>query len=218
MLRDFLYISETKVDLYFPQIPKSFLKSLSKEIEVDFGLLKAGVKKEATQSPHTIVEKLLIIEKYLLEQEDLGTFDYPGRFVLDECNLSWRVFDGWPNTSLVYFGGVTSIGVEVGLGGSSWHLTGGIRPDSATLSSSEPGFLLQAMEKSQETAKLPKLEVESMRSINTGFERRGYELKSMRELSEMRRYNSFHTKTLNITIDFKLNLYYLGTPLYVERC
>jgi hypothetical protein len=217
MLRNFLYISETKIDLYFPQIPKSFFQSLSKEVEVNFGIFKAGIKGEPTQHPNTNIEKLLIIENYLLEKEDLGSFDFPGQFVLDECNLSWRVFEGWPDTSLVYFSGVTSTGVEVGLGGSSWHLMGGKRPDSARISSSEPGFLLQAIENYQETAKLPKLEDESLQRRNAGFKRRGYELSSMRELRGKRPLNLFHIKTLAVTIDFDPNSYYLGTPLYVEK-
>lgn len=149
MLRDFLYISETKVDLYFPQIPESFFHRLSKEIGIDLGFFSAGIKHESNKQEKTVVERLLVLDKFLRKKETVGTFAHPKHFVLDDCILFWRVVDSWPSSSLAYFCGRKSDGTEVALGGSSWHLMGGRRPESASVSASEFGYLLGTIENFQ---------------------------------------------------------------------
>jgi hypothetical protein len=213
-MRNFVYVSKEKINLFFPQIPEKFSKSVSKELGLNFGLLKMGIKKKPSE-PDANTKKLLIVEKFL-QENDIGTFAYPGQFVLDKCELSWCTFHGWPETDMVYFCGVTQESIEIGLGGSPWHLFGGKRPNSASVSSSEPGFILKALEKYQETISMPKIEIGSLKTPNKNLKRRGYELKSMRELRSVCKNSPFNTRTLSVTIDFEVNQYYLGTPIYVE--
>ena len=74
----YLYVSDSKLDMLFEQIPKSVLKSISAEIEVNLRMVKV---KLATAKDAALVraDKLAIVERYIDKTFDVGTLQRVGR-------------------------------------------------------------------------------------------------------------------------------------------
>jgi hypothetical protein len=124
VLRHYLYISDTKVDMLLPQLDPSF--EASRTVEVGADLKVGNLKRTTASSPGA--NRILRVERVarrLAEGGHVGTVDAPGMYFRGRLPVQWGPLDddGRDDSSTVFFGGRDGRTV-VGLGGSATHVLG----------------------------------------------------------------------------------------------
>jgi hypothetical protein len=121
-LKYYLYVSVSKVDMLFAQIPRAFLSGVEGELTVNLGVVSTTIKQGS--DPETTYAKLGAVIRYLEKHEPIGTVDEPKDYFRGQMLMKWGPYGFDPEKSpLVYFGGTSSETI-VGLGGSSHHVVG----------------------------------------------------------------------------------------------
>lgn len=120
----YIYISDAKVDMVYPQIKKPLLERIASELNISLKLLgaeiSAGVK--GNQSEETRYSKVRIVSRFVERHEPVGTVEDPLIYFKGTLPMRWGPLSHHPET--VYFGGSTSRAI-LGLGGSTKHIIGG---------------------------------------------------------------------------------------------
>jgi len=139
----YLYISDAKIDMLFPQVPHQIKKKTASEFKLDLKLFSASRKSE-TETEVSNIARLEAVVEFIREFGNLGTLDEPDEYVADTLPMRWGNYAGFPKeSSVVYFGGQTEKTI-VGLGGSMKHLIGSSKEgDSAPHSHSATPFLME---------------------------------------------------------------------------
>jgi len=132
----YLYVSETKIDMLYPQILKTILDNIDDESNINTGF--GSTLTANPDSGKTLYDKLDLISSYLEKEGSIGTVDSPGQYFKGILPMRWGSY-GWNEKSqLVYFGGITDTGTVLGLGGSMHHVLekerGGSHAQSHSLS------------------------------------------------------------------------------------
>ena len=144
----FVYISDSKVEMLYEQIPWEGRKRLSYELGIDFGIVKA--KFSSVRNTIAQMTKIKIIEKYISRRT--GTVISPRSYFRGEMDMIWGPY--WQSEeeyeNVVYFGG-EFMGAHVGLGGTITNCLGisqnvGENITSFSLSS----YLLSALARGRE--------------------------------------------------------------------
>jgi hypothetical protein len=119
-LRSYVYISKTKVDSLYEQIPSKQLRQLAKKLTIDLKIIKAEFGAEEREE--SLVARTQIVERYLDHEGVVADVDAAGKddeieFFRGRLPLTWSAgrYGG-----LVYFSGRTDETVLV-LGGSGRH-------------------------------------------------------------------------------------------------
>jgi len=154
-LKYYLYISETKVRMLFPQIPSKFLEGASADIKFNLGLISSTIKSDTQGSAQGMPQKLACACKYLVETEQVG----------DENSTSAYIGGAFPfrygavseNASDIAFFGEIVNGIKIGLIGATSSLIGEV---SITEANHAPfyytlKFLNQITEAGNETNESP---------------------------------------------------------------
>ena len=128
----FLYISDAKIDMLFPQIPGGTREKITKELGFDLRFLKGNTKAEITPYSNP-VSKLLLIEKYLGENDFIGTIEQDKGWISGELKIRCVNLG---NGGIIFIG--KSGAISIGLGGSEHNLVGNIQPDKIFRSQSNP--------------------------------------------------------------------------------
>ena len=136
-MRYYLYISDAKVDMLFPQIPHDIKKKVALEFKMDLKLLSASRKTE-TESEDNRVARLETVVNFIREYGNVGSIDAPDEYIDDTLEMQWGQY---PDSSVVYFGGETNKTI-LGLGGSLKHLLGNSGIQAAATNSVTP-FLMK---------------------------------------------------------------------------
>jgi hypothetical protein len=134
LLKSYVYISDSKVDMLYPQIPQNFLSKIAAELKINLGVLNLTVGHQRAEKNRQ--DKLNLIIRYLKEEGAVGTVDSPKKYFEGVLPMRWRPFG---EGNLVYFGGSTESCVPrtvLGLGGSMHHLIGELRGESMVHSGS----------------------------------------------------------------------------------
>lgn len=125
LLRNYLYVSDVKLDMLFEQIDRSLLKHISAELKVDLKLASITLHKAADPSPARMA-KLQIVEQFINDHHNVGTCENPGlEYFRGQLNMQW----GWltrpsvDKSSIVFFRGEED-SLSVTLAGSSRHVIG----------------------------------------------------------------------------------------------
>jgi hypothetical protein len=141
--RYFVYVSKSKVDLLYDQIPETALSRIATTLTIDLKLLKAEFS--AKDSQRSLYSKVDIIERYLNEEGVVGTVDDPKAFFRGEMPLRWGPYGGGfeLDEDFVYFGGWTERTL-LGLGGSTKHVIGHEGTSYASSHSATP-YLVEAL-------------------------------------------------------------------------
>jgi len=84
-MKYYAYISNSKLDMLFPQIPRPFLEDISGELSVNFGLLKATLKDKGL-TPNRL-SKLNAVAKYIEKYEDVGDMENPATYIKGVGNM-----------------------------------------------------------------------------------------------------------------------------------
>lgn len=139
----FAYISDSKIEMLYEQIPWEGRKRLSYELGIDFGILKA----KFSNVPNTVAQttKIKIIEKYISRQT--GTVADPRSYFHGEMEMIWGPYcqseEEFEN--FVYFGG-EFLGTHVGLGGTATNCLGISQNEGEQITSfSLSSYLLSAL-------------------------------------------------------------------------
>ncbi len=136
-IKYYLYVSESKVEMLYSQIPRAFLSGLSGELKVSLGVVSTTLK----QGPDidSKFSKVAALARYLEEQGAVGTLEEPKDYFRGTLPMNWGPYNeeyGKPSP-LVYFGGTTTETV-VGLGGSAKHVIGSTGSSHAHSHSATP--------------------------------------------------------------------------------
>ena len=119
-MKHYLYVSETKIDMLYPQILKTILDNIDDESNIN-----AGFSNTLTANPDsgkTLYDKLDLISSYLEKEGSIGTVDSPRQYFKGILPMRWGPYGRDEKSQLVYFGGITDAGTVLGLGGSMNHV------------------------------------------------------------------------------------------------
>jgi hypothetical protein len=123
-MRYYIYISDAKVDMLFPQVPHDIKKKVALEFKMDLKLLSAARKTE-TETEDNRIARLETVADFIRQYGRVGSVDQPDEYIDDSMMLKWGDYaPNWDEKSpVVYYGGETDRTI-VGLGGSSKHIIG----------------------------------------------------------------------------------------------
>jgi hypothetical protein len=128
-MKYYVYISDTKVDMLYSQIPKKMLDKIAVELGVNLGMFSLSVKEKENREKtplQTRIEKLRLVEKYLEANMEVGTVDQPKTYFKGSLPMRWGPLGRGSLDevgNLIYFGGETTKTI-LGLGGSRHHVVG----------------------------------------------------------------------------------------------
>ena len=126
MFRDFYYVSAQKVASYAAQIPAGAAESLGAELTASLGVLSAKIK---TLDPRNdLISRLQLVCDFIEAREELGTSEYPGKWVKDRLLVRHIRMDRNPEVFLLL--GENSAGELCALFGSAKHVLGARQTES----------------------------------------------------------------------------------------
>src|SRR5260370_27167413 len=122
-MKYYIYISDTKVDMLYPQIPQPILKKIASSLSIDLKLLRAelSVGAKNSQTEQNRYAKVRIVSDYIEKHMDVGTVDAPSAYFKGQ--LSMR--QGTLHDQAAFFSGETEKTV-LGLCGSMKHVIGNV--------------------------------------------------------------------------------------------
>ncbi len=128
-LRNYIYISDSKLEMLFDQIKQGILKRISAEVKVDLKVVGLTLR-EADNRPATREAKLRIVERFIELHHKVGTVSDPGQeYFRGQANMKLCDLRNQPSDEnqfrAVGFISVDSPSLDaVLLVGSLFHLTG----------------------------------------------------------------------------------------------
>ena len=135
-MKYYIYISDVKVDMLFPQVPHYITKKVALQFQLDLKLLSAPPESEAG-SEYKRIARLETVVRFIRERGNVGTVDDPGEYFEDSLLMKWS--DCFVDrTFLAYFGGETKRTIIGCLGASVRHLVGNAEGGVVPMSSSTP--------------------------------------------------------------------------------
>jgi hypothetical protein len=121
-LRYYLYLSTTKVQMLYPQIPKGVLRSLEAEVRANVGVVQATVRGVPQPIDPDRYAQAEVVASYLAKYDQIGTIAEPARYVRDVAPLRHGVV--WEYAAdIAFFGGRVGT-TRVALIGSSDSMVG----------------------------------------------------------------------------------------------
>jgi hypothetical protein len=140
-MKYYVYVSRTKVDMFFSQIPPKVSSRIAAELDIDLKLIQ--LKLTPTTPEETLFSKLNLVTTFIDKNAEVGTIDEPKEFFRGNLPMKWGPY----GDRLVYFGAVTGATV-LGLAGSSKHVIGGVGDAAVPLPSMSyaPNLILTAIE------------------------------------------------------------------------
>jgi hypothetical protein len=86
-MKYYIYISDTKVDMLFAQIPRKTLEGLAGELNINFGIFSTTLKQDAAEENR--FSKLEVVRKYIEKHSVVGTIDSPSEYFAGEETMKW---------------------------------------------------------------------------------------------------------------------------------
>jgi hypothetical protein len=123
----YIYISDSKLDMLWQQIPEASKKRVSRQLKLDWKIVSVSqTVEEAPQEARTM--RLRAVERYLLETEGetVGTVNDPKGWIYDTLDLKWGVLDLARGSAALFCGRRGSHGIL--LSGSGAHVIGYVQP------------------------------------------------------------------------------------------
>jgi hypothetical protein len=135
----YIYISDAKVDMLFPQVPHDIKKKVATEWKMDLKVLSASRKVE-TEGEDNRIARLETVVDFIQEYGKVGSVDDPDDYIADTLAMRWGMLTTTPENSLAFFAADTDQ-TTVGLGGSAQHLLGRNGGDEIRYNSLTPALL-----------------------------------------------------------------------------
>jgi hypothetical protein len=140
----YLYISESKVNMLFPQLPQETKGKLGAEFEANAGVLKVKVKSEKESQPkENLIARLQVVVDHLKRSEEPGSVDKPKSWIED--TQSARVIYLAEDNQVVFFVGTSPGGSRFALGGSAANLLSHQKPETVQIGWSFLPDLIQSL-------------------------------------------------------------------------
>jgi len=132
-VRDYVYVSDTKVEMLFEQIPQPFAKRMAREFKIDLKLVSLSLADAPTTQ--TRYGKLALVESFVRRELAVGSVDEPELYVSGTLPMRWGPYGD--EHGMVFFAGATPATV-VGFGGSLGHVIGASPPGTRPMYSAAP--------------------------------------------------------------------------------
>src|SRR2546430_14102855 len=106
-MKYYIYISDTKIDMLYPQIPKPILKKIASSLSIDLKLLGAEVNIGAKSNPseETRYAKVKIVSEYIEKHLDVGSVDAASTYFKGTLPMRWGEL---AESGTVFFVGYTN--------------------------------------------------------------------------------------------------------------
>jgi hypothetical protein len=104
MLKYYIYISETKVNMLYPQIPAAFLSAAESEVKVSLGVVSTSLKSRGPEQAKELAGRVGVVAGYLRKHEKVGTPAEPQTWFQAEADLRWGVVREYAS-DIAFFGG-----------------------------------------------------------------------------------------------------------------
>ena len=117
-MKYYIYISDAKVDMLLPQIPRAAKRKIATEFKIDLKVLSASRKAETDISEDRIT-RLEAVSSFIREYGNVGSIANPDAYIFDSMTLRMAIL----HYRYLYFGGQTENTI-LGLSGSVFHLLG----------------------------------------------------------------------------------------------
>lgn len=127
LLKNYIYISDTKVDMLYSQIPRRTFETIAGELNFDLKLFSLKVSKSGKEDlQESRYAKTQTVVRYLEKHfaPVIGTVDEPKVYIKGVLPMHWCLIPPAYQQSkprVVYFGGSTEQTI-LGLGGSPKHM------------------------------------------------------------------------------------------------
>ena len=109
VVRYYLYISKSKVDMFWSQLARETIENYAKS-------------SNTSPDDHSLFSKLKIVEYYIVTNLDVGSIDKPGTYFKGTLSMRTTIIQGG-RSPFVYFGGIDK-NQAVALVGSPKHIWG----------------------------------------------------------------------------------------------
>lgn len=151
-MKYYTYVSDSKIDMLYSQLPSKEARRISTELELNFGIVKASASKPELDSD--LYSKLKVVVSYLKQKGLIGTVSKPKDYFAHKMkmhlgNVSFYKGDD----SMILYSGVSEDGILVGLVGSSAHVVGAPSMESESLGYARAEFWLQIIEEMRSPSK-----------------------------------------------------------------
>lgn len=138
--RHFVYISDAKLDMLAPQLPKRFWRSLQSSLTIEAAGMKAAVN--SAREPEHRFSRLQRVIKHLEATARVGTVEAPETYFKGTLSMQFMLV----GSGLAFWGGLTQNwqgeDLFVGLAGSAQHLLGKLeKPERASANSYTPEIM-----------------------------------------------------------------------------
>ena len=148
-MKYYLYVSDTKVDMLYSQIPDRERHTIATELKIDLKLLSATFKE--TPPAETRYSRLQVVCDYIRRQDSIGSIHDTKPYFEGKLMMSWGpVVNGYGSegrgkvrSAVIFFAGRQGRTI-LGLGGSSRHVIGSVAGEGPDLQSALP-FLVDAL-------------------------------------------------------------------------
>jgi hypothetical protein len=135
-LRYYIYVSDTKIDQLFAQVPAKLLKRLTVEASVNLKVVQFTLKQNPVDENR--FSRLRVVERFIVSHGGVGTIDEPGPWLQGSIKVRWGLLPGrapreaapppspgvsHPDSHVVFFVG-KSRSTILGMGGSAHHVLG----------------------------------------------------------------------------------------------
>lgn len=121
-MKYYVYVSRTKVDMLYAQLPPDFLKGISAEVKVNVGVLSGTLKGTSDANDSNLLQPLHAVSEYIRKREYIGTINSPGTYISDTSSLKYGIVSEYAS-DIAFFGGVIGSNT-LALIGSSTSLIG----------------------------------------------------------------------------------------------
>src|ERR1700674_859806 len=128
-MKYYVYISDSKLDMLYSQVPHAVKKKVSTDLKIDFKVF-GGSRTSEKETEENRMTKLEAVVRFIEENEDVGTVDSDGSYFADSLEMRWGIpqvrdaaVGGRVLSALVSFGAMLG-STSVGLFGSACHLIG----------------------------------------------------------------------------------------------
>jgi hypothetical protein len=143
-----VYISDSKIVMLSSQIPEAVIGQVAGDLNLNGSVL--GQSSTEPLAPGTRYALTKLIRRYLKDQGQVGTVDFPSTYFESELVMKWGPYQTstakWNEPSpLVYFGAQTESTI-VGLGGSAHHVIGSVGPSHTHSHSATPYMVARLYE------------------------------------------------------------------------
>src|SRR3954454_11749274 len=88
-IKYYLYVSDAKVDMLCAQIPRTVLNRIAAEFKLDAKVL--GISLKEKPSDENRYTKLRVVDRYLRDNEDIGTPEWPGVYFQGTLLMRWTI-------------------------------------------------------------------------------------------------------------------------------